>query len=234
MAIVSRQDFADMCGDNVKTLNTYISRKKVIVHGDKGKLIDTEDMINMLYKKQRKERNNAKKEDTEIIRNIATGPKKINYDDDKEEDDDDQPTYDKNFISEVEKTSRSKSVTATGGSSPFLLKLQKDTELVSLRIEKEKILLDKAAGKLIPMDVAASLLKSQARSIFSNFDNAIENIAGIYCQIMANGDMSMYTRIVDEGKRALSVAIERAGADADNDLDTILTTFSEGNSSKIV
>jgi len=223
-----------MCGDDVKVLNVYINRKKVIMHDADGKTIDTENTLNNLYKKKRQEINKSKKEDAELVKHIASVKRSVPKDSD--EDDDDQGDYDQTFISEVENLSKGKGKISLADETgnPYLLKLKKDTELVTLKIEKEKILVDKAAGKLLPIDVAASLLQSQAKAIFTNFDNAIENIAGIYCQIMANGDMKMYTRIVEEGKRALSVAIEKAGADADKDLDMILTTFSQSNTNRMI
>ncbi len=61
MAIVSRQEFADMCGDDVKLLNVYIQRKKVILHDAAGKQIDSDNLINQLYRKKRKEINKSKK-----------------------------------------------------------------------------------------------------------------------------------------------------------------------------
>lgn len=232
MAIVSRQDFADMCGDSVKLLNVYISRKKVILHDSDGKLIDTENMINMLYKKKRKEINKSKKEDGVILNSIPPNPRKNKpFDEDDPEENELPPPLDKSFISEA------MSVSSRSGSSAGIVgenmqawihkKMKGDADLVALRVEKEQLLLDKAAGKLVPVEIAADVLRSQAKTIFANFEKAIENIASIYCQIMANGDMSMYTRIVESGQKELSNAISRAGADADKDLDTILTNYTD-------
>ncbi len=234
MAIVSRKEFAEMCGDDVKTLNVYINRRKVILHDADGKKIDTENLVNLLYKKKRHEINKAKKEDAEIAKQIIVNPRKETPAEimTGEEEDDDNPSN-ADFISEMIKGLASDG-NSGGSQSPMLKKLIKDTELVELKIQKEKILLDKAAGKLIPIDVAANLLRSQARFIFSNFDNAIENIAGVYCQIMANGDMSLYARIVEEGKKQLTDAIERAGSDVDNDLERLVNDFSQHSATKIL
>lgn len=231
MAIVSRKEFAEMCGDDVKTLNVYINRHKVILHDDEGKKIDTDNVINLLYKKKRHEINKAKKEDAEIAKQIIVNPRK-SLEENEGPDHDDETQNSNEFISEMIKNFSSGG--PSGSESPMLKKLIKDTELVELKIQKEKILLDKAAGKLIPIDVAASLLRSQAKFIFSHFDNAIENIAGIYCQIMANGDMSMYSRIVEEGKKELSMAIGRAGSDADNDLERLVNDFSQQSATRVL
>lgn len=234
MAIVSRKEFAEMCGDDVKTLNVYINRRKVIMHDPEGKKIDTENLVNLLYKKKRHEINKAKKEDAEIAKQIIANPRKnVTEESNNGDDDDEDNSSDADFVSEMMKGFAGESG-FSGGQSPMLKKLIKDTELVELKIQKEKILLDKAAGKLIPIDVAANLLRSQALFIFSNFDNAIENIAGVYCQIMANGDMSLYARIVEEGKKQLKAAIERAGSDVDSDLEKIVNEFSQHSATRVL
>ena len=233
MAIVSRKEFAEMCGDDVKTLNVYINRRKVVLHDADGKKIDTDNLVNLQYKKNRQGINKAKKEAAEIVSHIIPNPRRNISDDEDNDGQDEQTDSDKYFASKYI-AQMGKQGTSFNPEDPYIVKLKKDTELVELKIQKEQILLDKAAGKLIPIDIAASLLRSQARFIFSNIDNAIENIANVYCQIMSNGDMSMYSRIVEDGKKQLSVAIQRAGSDVDKDLENIMNDFSQHSSTKIL
>lgn len=232
MAIVSRAEFAELCRMDVKALNVYISRKKIILHDGGGKTIDTENMINMLFKKTRLELQKLKTEEKKVLESIPANPRTgKSFDDDDEEPL--PPPIDKNFITEAIKAGGDEGVSGENMQSWIRKKMKGDADLVALRVEKEQLLLDKAAGRLIPIDVASNILRSQARSIFANMENAIENIASIYCNVMASGNMEMYARILEEGQKQLAISIERAGADASNDLEIILNEYSDSRATKL-
>ncbi len=112
-------------------------------------------------------------------------------------------------------------------------KMKGDADYIALKVEKEQLLLDKAAGKLVPIEVASNILRSQAKTIFSNFENAIDNIATVFCNIMANGNMDMYARIIEQARKELEAAITRAGADSVKDLDIILGEYSDAKPNKL-
>jgi len=224
-----------MCGDNVKLLNVYISRKKVILHDSSGKLVDTDNLINLLYKKKRQEINKSKKEDSQIINNILPNPRKNKKQVDDDGDDDLPPPLDQSFITEAMsrgKRDSSGDMNQENMQGWIRKKMKGDAELVALKVEKEQLLLDKAAGKLVPVDVAANVLRSQAKTIFANMENALENIATVFCNIMAGGNMDMYTRIVEAGRLELGKSISRAGIDAKDDLEKIITDYSDTRASK--
>ncbi len=235
MAIVTRQEFADLCGDDVKHLNVYISRSKVVV-GKDG--MDTKHPINAAYIKKRKEANAVKKEEKATITRIPPAmprlPQRVPAGDD---DDDLPPPLDENMINAylLEKRGKRDNGGSEGSIEKWLkMKMKGDAELVSLRVEKEQLLLDKAAGKLVPVDVAADVLRSQAKTIFVNFENAIENIATVFCNIMAGGDIEMYTRIVEAARKELHGSITKAGADAAVELDTILNNYADSRANKLL
>ena len=52
MAIVTRKEFAELCGKSTNYINTYITRNQISVIPPDGKLIDTENPLNILYKKK--------------------------------------------------------------------------------------------------------------------------------------------------------------------------------------
>ena len=247
MAEVSRQEFADLCGDDVKTLNVYISRNKVIVTDpkDKSKAIDTTHPINKAFLKQRKESNKLKQETKQIISSLphaAVHPRqhilpKGEYEDGAEPlPDGITPEAMMALFAGNKGGRRGKGDEddELGGMRKWMMmKIKGDAELVALRVEKEQLLLDKAAGKLVPVDVAADVLRSQAKTIFVNFENSIENIANVFCTIMAGGNMDMYTRIVENARKELHTAINRAGAEANTDLDNILNTYADSRANKL-
>lgn len=230
MAIVSRQEFADLCGDEVKFLTVYIHRGKVIQFDLDKKTLDTKHPVNAAYIKERKLKNSQKKQDQILINSIPPAPNHQYHDDDS---DDDLPApIDHKLLKSI--ISGSSDSKGTDGPAEWLRKKMKgDADLVALRVEKEQLLLDKAAGRLVPIDVAADVLRSQAKTIFSNMENALENIATVFCNIMANGDMDMYTRVVEAGRRELNVSINRAGIEANDSLDKIITNYTESRSNKL-
>ena len=64
MAIVTRKEFAELCGKSTNYINTYITRNQISVIPPDGKLIDTENPLNILFKKKCKsiERNKTEEE----------------------------------------------------------------------------------------------------------------------------------------------------------------------------
>jgi hypothetical protein len=245
MAEVSRQEFAELCGDDVKTLNVYISRKKLIVSAD-GKTIDTTNPVNKSFKDKRKAANQAKMQAAAIIAGIppnplAPGPqagrKRPNEDEDGGE-----PLPEPLDIEKITalfqgnkggRRDRADGEELGDMQKYVMMKIKGDAELVTIRVEKEQLLLDKSAGKLLPMDLALDVLKNHGKIFLSNFENSINNIATVFCEVMAGGDMDMYTRIVSECRRELSAAITRAGSEAKLDLQSILDEYAESKGNKL-
>lgn len=216
MAIVSRKEFAEMCGDDVKQLNVYIARKKVMLHTD-GKNIDTEDVINLLFKKQRQEHNKAKKSEIELVKHVTKNPRS-NIDEEKSD------NIDAAIIKEVFKDVGENN--SAGGMQALLLKkLRGDAEYATVRAEKEKMLLAKTAGELLPIHLALDAHKIYMRSIVISFETAIENIANKFCHIMANGDMEMYTQIVEASRIELHRCVQDAGGETNRDIENLIKEF---------
>lgn len=229
MSIVSRKEFASLCGDaDMGNLNVNIGRGKVIVHGDGGKLIDTSHPMNKLYQKQRLSINEQKKETEALIKTIPVNPRKNLKFDEDEEDDPLPAPLDESLIRRTTRRNRSDGDDDGEGMNKWIkMKVKGDAELVTVRVEKEKLQLDKAAGKLLPIDVVLNTHRIYARSIFSSFETGIEQIASKFCGIMAGGDIGMYTRVLEECKQVLKECVTKAGKQTDEDIDQIITEFSE-------
>lgn len=245
MAEVSRQEFAELCGDDVKTLNVYINRKKVIMSAG-GKTIDTTNPINKAFKDKRKASATSRKQNADLILSIppnplAPGPQAGRKRPNEDEDGGD-PLPEPLDIEKITalfagnkggRRDRADGAALGDMQKYVMMKIKGDAELVSIRVEKEQLLLDKAAGKLLPMELAVDVLNGHGKLIFSNFESSIKNIATVFCKIMAGGDMDMYTRIVTDCNKELEATIKRAGIEANNELDNILTAYADGRANKL-
>ena len=238
MAEVSRQEFADMCGDDVKTLNVYISRGKVIINNkvDKSKAIDTTHPINKVFIKQRKESNKLKVQTKQIIATLpkaAIHPRQhILPSDDDEDDEMPESISPETMMALFAGNKGGRRVRGDddelGGMQKWLLmKIKGDAELVSLKVEREQLLLQKAAGKLLPVDLVTEVHRRYATHIFSHFENGIETIAAKFCDIMAGGDQSLYARAVDDCRSVLTSCIKAAGKDVNEDIERLVADFSD-------
>ncbi len=237
MAEVTRQEFADMCAIDTDGLRVYISRKKVIVHGG-GKLIDTTNPINKAFKDKRKLQAANKKETQDLISRIPVNPMKGKTgggdSDDYEPEENAQPSMEAlaalfaggnggrggGFDGNNDMENMRKYIN---------MKIKGDAELVTVKVEKEKILLAKAAGELLPIEVAMSAHKIYMRTIVTAFESGIMNIANKFCHIMAGGDMNMYTQIADECRKELDRCVKDAGGESNRDLELMIKEFTGVN-----
>lgn len=233
MAIVTRQEFAEMCAIDMDSLRSYISRKKIIVQGEGGKQIDTTHAVNKAFKEKRKAQAQIKKDETELLRRVAMNPNKSKPAEDPEfgdtEEDPLPPPLDENMINAylLEKRGKRDHPDDDGPRKWLLMKMRGDAELVSVRVIKENLLLEKAAGKLLPVDNVMNIHKAYAKNFLSHFENGIENIASMFCNIMAGGDMGMYTRITEQAKQLLATCINDAGKQTEEDIDRLIDEYSE-------
>ena len=217
MSIVARTEFAQLCGDDVKTLNVYIQRGKVTV-GDNG--IDTKNPKNKMHLQKRKAFNDAKKAGQIDPKTI---PAAVNYEVIKTPDN--ESTTPKTHTTALKRQSQN----ADDQNIAFYQKkkLMGEAEKAVLSAEREQLLLDKAAGKLLPLDMVTNIHKLYARNIFVNFENALETLATKFCEIMAGGDQRLYTRVLQELKLSLDVVITKAGNETQEDIDTLIEDYSE-------
>lgn len=106
-------------------------------------------------------------------------------------------------------------------------KTDKNLELTDLRIQREQLLLNKSAGKLLPVELAEGVIKRHGSTIFKEFEKGIERLGTLFCTIMAGGDPTMKKRIMTEGKKMLSLCVVNAGKAAELEIDTLVDEYSE-------
>lgn len=239
MPIVSRKEFAKMCGDDVKYLNVYINRGKVTKHDDKGKFVDSDNPLNAEFLGKRRSDNslrsgyeeyNPSPEELKVSGTVKKqkekGPKEKQKSAAVKPP---KPVKEPVKVSKKEITIAESVIRERDRErvSQEMLRKSKDLELVQINIEKARLLLDKSAGKLLPIDLVTEVHKRYARSIFVNFQHACENIASKYCQIMAGGNPEMYTRIFEETMKELTRCIGQAGVESTEDIEQLIDEYSE-------
>jgi hypothetical protein len=234
MAIVSRQEFAEMCGIDPAILRVNIQRKKVIVSGEGGKTIDTDNPINKAFKQKQKAIVVAKKEEKEVIARIPKAqPFKIREADNEDQEDDTPEALTPEAMMALfagnkgGRRGKGDDEKLGGMEKWILMKIKGDAELVSLKVEREELLLQKTAGKLLPVDLVTEVHRRYATHIFNHFESGVESIAMKFCEIMAGGDKTLYTRALDDCRALLTTCIQKAGKDVDEDIRRLVYEFSD-------
>lgn len=89
-------------------------------------------------------------------------------------------------------------------------KKKADALLQEAKAEKEQLAVQKLAGQLLPLELLNSIMQQNNRSIFSTFQNDLDNFASIYCDILANGDRKRLSEISNKLALKLEDTISRA------------------------
>lgn len=234
MGQVSRQDFADLCGVDMDSLRTYISRKKVIVHGEKGKFIDTSNPINKAFRDKRKSNADSKKEMQDIIARIPVNQRKGKPDSFNDDEDDDNPlpeSLSPEALLALFAGNKGGRQGKGGDDSESMqryikMKIKGDGELVAAKVIKENIQIEKLSGSLLPIDLVHSIQEVYCKSIFNSFENGCQNFASLICARLVNGDMTLYTQLVGELMAILQKCVDDAGRQAEDDIDRLIDEFS--------
>ena len=200
MAVLSRKEFAGLCGCPVKIINTYVSRGKVIVGYDKTNLpldefkkIDSEHPTNKDFFEKRIKLNESRKEILPPIVEVippASTTKKVSH---KR-----VTNNSKEALKSAEEKSKVDLEIQKRKNDILALELRKkkaDTELTEHKAELEKVKLDKLAGKLLPLELHDDILGNYTRSIFTKFHSYLDNLASVYTDVLAAGDRSKLSEI---------------------------------------
>ena len=203
MALLNKEEFAAMCGTTVGVVNTNISRGKVIYDKD-TKIIDSSDALNTAFFKKYKALGGTKtvksKPATKLEKEINTL-----YDQVVEKL---KPEAEKIEASNKKgKDRREKSQELVDLTER---KLMADIELQEARAEKEKMQLEKLAGKLIPIDLNYTIINIHNNTIFATFQNDVDNLASVFCDILADGDRKKLAEVSQKLSEKLEDCVKRA------------------------
>lgn len=242
MPLVNRTQFAELCGwfgDDVKKLNVYISRGKVSVSLANKKLIDTENAKNSAFISQWVMANGLKAKGIDIPRpskeSKAEKPKPIVKTGSANLPAPSSPGVTRPVVrpepsaqpKEIKRKEAYQQAKDQQYADLEVEKKEKEMQMLDLKIQREELLLNKSAGQLLPIDLVTGILKRHAGVFLKNFEKGCDNIASIYCNIMAGGDPKMLVRISEHMKKELSTCVLNAGRDADQEVDILVDEFSQ-------
>jgi len=217
MALLTRQQFADLCHGNVGTLNVHILRKKVSVYPGNKKLIDPENPINAKYLSENQ--SPAQRIPPPKVRKKATSGIKEQIDKLKEEVIQREPK-------EIQqKVARQVAVDQR--------RVDKDNHIQELEIKQKELRnqqlemqLQKAAGQLLPIDLAQGVIERHATTIFVEFGKGIERIAKIF-MAKTGCDAGLQAEMMQDAKVELESSINEARIASNKEIEILVGDYSE-------
>ena len=229
MAILTRAEFAATCNRTVLVINTNISRNKISVIPPKGKMIDSENPLNKIFKKnclqldkKRLEEEKTKKKEAKVEEQTVKEPEKL------------EEVYEKTveiFTKQetpVQRKRREKQNSEDAESVNWdarkkkadALKADRAAELAQLQVEK-------MMGNLMPVDLVEMILKVNIQDIFKTFENELINLGSIYCDILAGGNRDKLAEIVTKLRMKLSETIKRIELTAAQEIENTVEDYAE-------
>lgn len=215
MADLSKDEFAAICRTTSAVINTNIHRGKLI-YDIATKKMDSDDPINKAFFKKYKKLNEEKQAMEKVNEKINTL-----YDEVVEKA---TVKVAKKQTEDVKKKSKEKSQELVDWTER---KLVADTLLQEARAEKEKLNLEKLAGKLIPVDLVFNIINIHNHDIFATFQNDAENLASVYCDILAGGDRKRLSEITGKLSEKLDDAVRRAKEVSISSIEMAVDEYSE-------
>lgn len=103
---------------------------------------------------------------------------------------------------------------------------QQVIDMNELKIQSEKIRLDKTAGNLLPIDLGMGVIERHANTILKTFEKGFERIADIYANF-AGMDPNTRTDFIKECRIELSHCVETAGKSAEAEIDILVDNYAE-------
>ena len=225
MAIVTRQEFADICGVDIKYLNVYISRKKVSVLSTDKSLVDSENPLNLIWKKGQKQKGKervetARTERREVRQSKIEKPVEQIYKETVEIFTPKETLKDKKQREKQNEEDQESSDWDKRKKRADALKAERAAELAQLQVEK-------MMGNLMPVDLVEMILKVNIQDIFKTFENELINLASIYCDILAGGDRDKLSEIIKKLRSKLNDTVERVRQTAAQEVQNTVEDYAE-------
>lgn len=239
MSIVTRIEFAGLCQTTPAIINTNVSRKKIsTVVGNKG-MIDTENPLNKIFKKNQLALEKVKKAESkketfkkagsfkEAITNAAG-----------------ELGLDAEFVETVfEGETFTKEETAAQKKAR-LKQNENDKEIVDWETRKKiadalkaeraaelaQLQVDKLMGSLMPVDLVEMILKVNIQDIFKSFENELINLGSIYCDILAGGDRDKLSELIAKVRLKLNEIIEKTKRNSAQEIENVIEDYSDSRS----
>lgn len=228
MALVSRKEFAEICGVETNYINTYVSRKKISVLPT-GQ-IDTENPLNVVFKKNLianrnkgvREKRIIKKKEVEIKESIE---KQI-----AEQYKDVVQTIEVFTPKETPKQRKQREKQNQDDEDSLNWDLRKkiaDTLKSERQAEKEKLAVEKLMGNLMPVDMVEQIMRVNTQDIFKSFENEMINLASIYCDILAGGDRDKLAELIKKIRQKLEFVIQKTEKTSLQEIENVIQEYAE-------
>ena len=185
MSILTRTEFAELNHITTGYVNTYIKRNKIVViqDGPDESKIDTENPANVYFMKNlKRNKKKVKIKQSAGIPQKKTTRKSVRKAPAETKEEKKQRKRDKKLSAEYAKWERKKEKATA-------IKAEKEAELKTLQVEK-------MMGQLIPVDLVHQILKINIQNVFISFESELQNLASIYCDILAGGDRGKLSEII--------------------------------------
>lgn len=214
MGFFSRKEFAQLCHTTTPVVTTNINRGKIVVEDKK---IDSEHPLNKAffdkYAKKAQESIKKKTDTKDLYKEVVHTIEQKSSDE---------------VSSKFKSRSRKKEYEKAQEAVDWDVRKKKAEALLKERqAEKEKFNLEKLAGKLMPTEMVFDIIRTHNRSIFATFQNDIENLASVYCDILAAGDRRKLSELTQALSEHLSDVIKRAGDVAKSGVENAVEAYAE-------
>lgn len=249
MSIVTRNELTELCNDIRTNIDVWIRRGKIITVESNKKLIDTENPINALFIQQRQDAHEQKKllggvvkpviiskKEAKVSKKADKIPKSVTNIPEKVTKAKVKVAAPEKFHVEPKATLAMKRAEAKRMNDQNLRAMikvdqeaqmrQQNIDLAELRIQSEKIRLDKTASNLLPIDLGLGVIERHANSILKTFEKGFERIADIYANV-AGMDPTTRTDFIKECRVELSHCVETAGKSAEAEIDILVDNYAE-------
>ena len=230
MALLTRKEFAALCHTNAQVINTNVARNNLVVEFRK---INTENAQNKAffdrYQKKFDDKNKSiNNVYAEVVKPLPKTKRKPLAEP--------LPTIKKkprpSGSTTPMKNKANDAPSAADINSQAIVdwntrKKKADAELVEYRAEHERLKIEKMAGKLIPVDLVFQILNIHNKSIFSTFQSDAENLASVYCEILAEGDRNKLAEIIGKLSTIINLNVEKSKDLSQQELDNAIEEYSE-------
>jgi hypothetical protein len=218
MALLSRKEFAAMCHGSTNTLNVHVSRGKVALYPGNTKLIDPENPLNAKYLSEYQS-------PAQAVPKVSSRPSL-------------PPVVDKKKLEKLKKEAiqpetREIKQKVARQMAVDQRRVDKDNHMQELDIKSKELKnqqlemqLQKAAGQLLPIDLAQGVIERHANTIFVEFDKGIERIAKIF-MAKTGCDPGMQAELMQDAKVELESAIKLAGLKSNEEVEILVGDYSE-------
>jgi DNA polymerase III delta subunit len=191
-----------------------------------SKLIDTENELNKIFKKNCKKLNNAPA--TEKRKAAAKPAAKVFPE--ITDDPDEIPIYSKKETAQEKADRMKQNAEDEEQLSWDMRKKIADAKRAERNAEISQLQVDKLMGSLMPVDLVEAILKVNVQDIFKTFENSCVNLASIYCDILAGGDRTKLAEITKKLRIELSSVIERVKQSAAQEIENVVEDYAESRS----